>query len=360
MIIKNDQKLKEEIDKIVATNNVNMNVADMLMAAFSYTDIINPDEIKQYIKEGYQEKEAILEMLYEFYQLDKDNQDNQEVMNRYVLANLKRLNKNDYINNPYVKAINKPGRSGKYSLRYINYYPYQLFAYDDIKMDGYTELSQIGYFQEKYPYLALTEGNNIWMSLNPNEIETMKPFINKGKGNVLVLGLGMGYVPFMLTLKKEVKSVTIIEKDQAIIDLFNHFIWPHFANKDKIKIIKDDAVKYVQRTLKEERRDYIFADLWHDPEDGLPLFVALKKIDKKIDCWLDVSMYALLRRCMITLLEEIMNGSKEEDYLHAKTYTDKIINHFYKETKNLPINDKGDLDKLLSDERLLSLAISLN
>lgn len=356
MVIKNDPKLLEEIKRIVDINSINMNIADMLMTAFSYTDIINPDEIRQYEKEGYKEEEAILEILYDFYQLDKNNKDNQKVMKEYVLDNLKRLDKKDYLDNPYVKAIKNTGKKDKYSLRYINYDPYQLFAYDDIKMDGYKENSRIGYFKEKFSYLALTEQQNIWMSLNPNEIETMKPFIEKGKGHVLVLGLGMGYVPFMLANKDQVKSVTVVEKEEAIINLFNDLIFPNFVNKEKIKIVKGDAVEYV--TKNNNRYDYIFADLWHDPEDGLPLFVPLKKINQKIDCWLDVSMHALLRRCMITLLEETLNGSKEEDYRFAKNYTDKIINHYYKETKNLLIEKKEDLETLLTDKKLLSMLIS--
>ncbi|MBO4668019.1 MAG: hypothetical protein J5666_07865 [Bacilli bacterium] len=354
MIIK--KEIREEIQKIIDTNNINMNVADMLMTAFNYIDIINPQEVKQYVKEGWSEKEAILEMLYDFYQIDKNDEENQRVMDSYFLNNLKCLNPKDYLDNPYVKAINKVGRNGKYALKYIDYYPYQLFAYDDIKMDGYKENSQIGYFPDKFSYLALTEGNNIWMSLNPNEIETMKPFINKGKGNVLVLGLGMGYVPYMLALKNCVTSITIVEKDQNIIDLFNTFIWPKFTNKEKIKIVKDDALEYVKKQ-KEATCDYIFADLWHDPEDGLPLFVALKRSNLSIDCWLNTSMYALLRRCMITLLEETLNGSKEEDYRFAKTYTDKVINNYYHKTKNLLLEKKEDLDNLLKDETLLSLII---
>ena len=354
MNIKNDKQLLERIRQIITINATNMNVADMLMTAFSYTDIIDPNEIRQYIKEGWEEKEAILEMLYNFYQLDKNNEDNQKVMDSYVLNNLKCLNPQDYLNNLYVKTIGQTGRNKKYALKYINYYPYQLFAYDDIKIDGYQENSRIGYFKDKFSYLALTEGNNIWMSLNPNEIETMKPFINKGRGNVLVLGLGMGYVPFMLASKNCVKSITIIEKDQNIIDLFNTFIWPKFVNKEKIKIIKDDAILFTKKQ-KEATYDYIFADLWHDPEDGLPLFVELKKINPNIDCWLNDSMYALLRRCMITLLEELLNGSKEEDYRFAKTYTDKVINAYYHNTKNLPLNTVEDLDTLLSDQRLFEL-----
>ena len=355
MVIKNESSLRKELQNIIDINATNMNVADMLMNAFSYTDIIDPNEVKQYIKEGWDEKEAILEILYDFYQLDKNNEDNQKIMDSYILNNLKCLNSDDYLSNPYAKAISKTGKNGRYALRYINYYPYQLFAYDDIKVDGYKENSRIGYFKEKFSYLALTEGNNIWMSLNPNEIETMKPFIQRGRGNVLVLGLGMGYVPFMLAGKNCVRSVTIIEKDQNIIDLFNSLIWPNFQNKEKIRIIKDDAIKYTKNNQKEGRWDYIFADLWHDPEDGLELFVDLKKINPNIDCWLNDSMYALLRRCMITLLEETINGSKEEDYRHAKTYTDKVINTYYQNTKNLLIEKKEDLDQLLTDENLFSL-----
>lgn len=350
MNIANNKELKQQIRNIIDINNINMNVADMLMSIFMYTDAIDIDEVKQYIKEGHSMNEAVLNVLYDAWGLDKDNEDNQEVMEEYILKNLKCLDPKEYLNNQYAKAIKASGRNGKYALRYIDYQPYQLFAYDDIKMNGYKEHSQIGYFNQKFSYLALTEGNNIWMSLNPNEIETMKPFINKGKGNVLVLGLGMGYVPFMLSLKNCVSKVTIVEKDQDIIDLFNKFIHPSFPNKEKTKIIKGDAIEFMK---KQEDYDYIFADLWHDPEDGLPLFVSLKKINPNIDCWLDTSMYALLRRCMITLLEETLNGSKEEDYRFAKTYTDKVINTFYQKTKNLSIERLSDLDDLLSDKKLL-------
>ena len=350
MIIKN----KQLVQSVISTNNINMNVADVLTNAFMCIDAINPDEVKQYIKEGLDENEAIYNCLFDFIGVSKDDEESQKVLSEYFLNNLKKLNPSDYINNSYVKAIKKTGRKGKYALKFIDYAPYQLFAYDDIKINGYKEYSQIGYFDHKFSYLALTEGGNIWMSLNPNEIETMKPYINKAKGNVLVLGLGMGYVPFMLSLKNCVKSITIIEKDQEIINLFNELIYPSFVNKEKIKIIKGDAIEFARKSQKEGTYDYIFADLWHDPEDGLPLFVALKQINKNIDCWLEVSMYALLRRCMVTLLEEQLNGLKEEDYRFAKTYTDKVINTFYQKTKNLSIER---LDDLLSDDSLLGFLL---
>ena len=158
----------------------------------------------------------------------------------------------------------------------------------------------------------------------------------------------------MMALKEEVKSITIIEKDQDIIDLFNNLIAPHFINKNKIKIIHDDAINYVKRN---QKYDYIFADLWHSPEDGLPLFVSLKSINKNIDCWLETSMYALLRRCMITLLEEALMNYQDDNYKFAKTYTDKVINKYYHKTKNLILEKDEDLASLLNDDNLLKLVI---
>lgn len=355
MIIAKNEALLKKIKSLIDQNAINMNVADMLMGAFSYTDLISDDEIKLFIKEGYSEKEAILQILYRFYGLDDSLKKNQEIMDEYFLNNIKKLNPNDYLNNPYTKTVKSTGRKGKYQLKYLDYEPFQLFAVDDIKINGHKEYSQIGYFDHKFSYLALTEGNNVWMSLNPNEIETMKPYITKGKGDILVLGLGMGYVPFMLAAKGDVKSVTIIEKDKEIISLFNSLIYPFFPHKEKIKIIDDDALKFLQKLEKKPSFDYIFADLWHDPEDGLPLFVSLKKINPNIDCWLEVSLYALLKRCMITLLEEQLDNYQEGAYQHAKNYTDKVINKYFFKTKNLRLENEEDLVRLLNSKNLLNL-----
>ena len=353
MKIADNKELRSAISKQIDINNININVADMLNVAFSYTDIINQDELKQYIKEGYSEKESIIMMLYDFYQLDKDNQDNQSIMEEYFLNHLKKLNPSDYLNNPYVKTMKVTTKYHGYALKMNNYEPYQLFPYDEITIsNNYQEYSAIGYFDQPFSYLALTQGNNIWMSLNPNEIETMKPFIEKGHGHVLVLGLGLGYVPFMLALKSDVKKITIIEKDQNIIDLFNNALFPFFVNKEKITIIKDDAINYVR---KNNRYDYIFADLWHSPEDGLDLFIKLETLNPNTDCWLETSLYALLRRCMMTLIEETINGSQESDYKFAKTVTDKVINTYYFKTKNLTINSVEDLNNLLKEKSLLRL-----
>ena len=58
------------------------------------------------------------------------------------------------------------------------------------------------------------------MLITPNEIETMKKSISEATGNVLTYGLGLGYYAYMVSMKENVESVTIVEKDKEIIDLF--------------------------------------------------------------------------------------------------------------------------------------------
>ena len=343
--------LKDQINNIIKTNQINTWVADLLSEACNYTDFFDVNKIKQYEKA----EDAMLDMMLENFNLDKDDQETYDILKEFVRERIKCLNPKVYENDEYVKSITACGNYNGYSIKKISYEPYQTFPYDEIVVnDKYQELSNIGFFKEKFSYLALCEGQNVWMSLNPNEIETMKPFIDKAKGEVLVLGLGMGYVPFMMANKSEVKHITIIEKDKNIINLFNKVLFPLFRNKSKISVVQDDAIHYLNS---KKKYDYIFADLWHNPDDGLDLFIKLKRINKNIDCWLETSLIALLRRCMVTLIEESLEGLGEENYKRAKTVTDRVINTFYQKTKNITLSDVNDLDNLLKDETLIDLAI---
>ena len=347
--------LKNRIDDIIKANQINTWAADLLSEACNYTDFFDVNKIKQYEKAGKKAQDAMFDMLFDIFNLDKDDQETYDILKEFAYDRFKCLDAKIYENDKYAKAINATGGYSNYSIRKISYEPYQTFPYDEITVnDQYQEFSNIGFFEEKFSYLALCEGQNVWMSLNPNEIETMKPFINKAKGEVLVLGLGMGYVPFMMMDKSEVKHITIIEKDKNIINLFNKVLFPSFINKNKITIAQDDAIHYLKS---KKKYDYIFADLWHAPEDGLDLFIKLKRINKGIDCWLETSLIALLRRCMITLIEESLEGLGEDNYKHAKNPTDRVINTFYQKTKNTTLSDLNDLDNLLKDETLIDLAI---
>ena len=343
MIIKNDKNLRNIIKSLLKQNDDQIAIANLLFDVYTSMDF-----------KGITNKEEMMTAIYRYLEVE-DDQEAIDFISPYIVNNLKKLDYEKYANNAYAKAIKGVGKYKDCSLEYLSYEPYQIFPSDDISVDGYKEVNHIGYFDKKFSYLALLKNNEIWMSLNPNEIKTMEPYIEKAQGHVLVLGLGMGYVAYMMANKKEVKSVTVIEKDSNVINIFNNLLWPSFNNKEKIKIINDDALNYLKR--KQRDFNYIFADIWHSPDDGLPLFLKIKKINRHIDCWLEVSMYALLRRCMFTLLYEQMNNYGENNYLKAKIATDEVINKLYFKTKNILINNEEDLSKILSDNYLLDSVV---
>ena len=343
MIIKNDKNLRNKIKDLLKQNDDQIAIANLLFDVYTGMDF-----------KGAKNEKEMMSAIYRYLEVE-DDQEAIDFINPYIVNNLEKLDYEKYANNEYAKAIKSIGKYKDCSLEYLSYEPYQIFPGDDISVDGYKEINHIGYFDKKFPYLALLKNNEIWMSLNPNEIKTMEPYIKKAKGHVLVLGLGMGYVAYMMANKKEVKDVTIIEKDSNVINIFNNLIWPSFNNKEKIKIINDDAINYLKQ--KQNRYDYMFADIWHSPDDGLPLFLKIKKINRNVDCWLEVSMYALLRRCMFTLLYEQMNNYGENNYLKAKITTDEVINKLYFKTKNLLISNEEDLFRILDNNYLLDSVV---
>ena len=189
------------------------------------------------------------------------------------------LDKNRYEDNLYYKNISfKNIKSNKWSFRYESYKPYEAFVFNDLRKINDKLYPCIGYFKEEYKYPAVLENNREWMLITPNEIETMEKPINEATGNVLTYGLGLGYYAYMVSMKEDVKTVTIVEKDKEIIELFNKYILPQFRFKDKIRIINMDAFEYFKKNI---YYDFVFVDIWHDPSDGIDLYLKFKSLEKK-------------------------------------------------------------------------------
>ncbi|MCQ2802709.1 MAG: methyltransferase, partial [Bacilli bacterium] len=264
-----------------------------------------------------------------------------------------------YQNNPYIKNIQITKKCIKdLELKTDFYKPYELFALKDVCINkDYVEETSLAYFSDKFEFICIDKNNVTWMSIIPNEIETMKKPINNAKGNILILGLGLGYFAYMASQKEEVKQITIIENDADIIKLFNENLLPQFKNKHKIKIICDDAFSYLK---KNNNYDYVFADLWHNAEDGISTYLTLKQMENKkcyYDYWLEDSFIALLRRAFISLLYEQSINFDESNYVNSKTILDKLINAYYKSTKNIELQNVNQLEDLLQKENLLKLII---
>ena len=222
-----------------------------------------------------------------------------ELYNLYLRKMFKRLDVSVYRNDPYYKNVKIEGiRIGDRHTGTKTYKPYELFVYNDLlRLPDGRILPQVGYFEEEFSYPVIYQNNREWMLITPNEIETMKNPVAEAHGKVLTYGLGLGYYAYMVSEKPEVESVTVIECDDDAINLFKHHILPQFPNATKIKIIKCDAFKFALSD-KATAYDCVFADIWHDPSDGLEPYVFLKALEKpgvRYSYWIENTLKCYLK-----------------------------------------------------------------
>ncbi len=200
---------------------------------------------------------------------------------RLLFQNAKKFSKQEFLQDEYLKAIKKVPtvKVGNLLLTNCEYSKGEFFQYDYPDFTQNLVVPKLGFFTDDISFPTIYEGNIPWMSICPSEIYSMKEQMEQAFGNVLVLGLGLGYYPFIISLKDSVKSITIIEIEPEIINLFNQYIFPYFPCKDKIKIIKADAISYL-KTVKPTDFDFAFCDIWESQVDGAVHYKNIKPFEK--------------------------------------------------------------------------------
>ena len=171
-------------------------------------------------------------------------------------------------------------QAGAFELGYASYRPYELFVADDLRAypDG-AVLPVLGYFAQPFAYPVLTENGREWMTATPNEINTIRPMAEAAHGRVLTLGLGLGYFAFRALLNPRVERVTAVERSADAIRLFRERILPAFPRPECLTILQADAFAAAPALYQSGQYDFVFADLWHDAADGLPMYELLKHME---------------------------------------------------------------------------------
>lgn len=190
--------------------------------------------------------------------------------------------KKTFLNDSYLKGINFPDVTNKdWEFKTMSFKPYEAFLADESVLDDKGRLlPRIGFFSEEFFYPAVLQNGREWMTVTPHEIRTTLPAVNASFGNVLTYGLGLGYFPYMCLLKENVKNITVVEKDENVINLFKEYILPQFPKNNRITIICDDAFRFAEKETAKQNFDFIFADTWHDPSDGVDMYLRFKAAEK--------------------------------------------------------------------------------
>lgn len=317
MKISNTRRIAEKIMQIIQMEQASSTVNMIITNGINMNSVI-PSDIDKLRREAAELQRKVSKQVESRLSVDQimmlllveamigpylgDEPEMMDFFMNWIAAESKVLDVKEFNNNPYIKNIDfKNRQQGDFELRYHDSMPYELEIYNVPKRLEQTpvDIPRICCFTEKFEYPVVFQKSiqSTWMSVSPNEVFTMEKPIKLAKGKVLTLGCGMGYFAYMVSLKDEVESVTIVELEQSVIDLFESFILPQFENKEKITVIKADAIEYM-RNLEDGKYDYCFADIWIGIDDIQPYF-AVKEIGKKfritkIEYWIEESFAILL------------------------------------------------------------------
>lgn len=205
----------------------------------------------------------------------------------------------------------------------------------------------IGYFDEDIHLPALIEGDTVWMSPAVSEITSMDVGIQKGHGKCMTMGLGIGVLPYLWLQKDEVESVTIVEFNKDVIDLFTKYILPQFNTSKKVEVIHGNAIDYFNEEFLNQF-DYVYVDFWESNEDGLVSYTKLmeKKVNlPHIDYWIEDSILSDLKYVLVPYLYALYEGRSIADFISSldhelKPYGKKINKYFKKCTELVLTEDE--------------------
>lgn len=286
-----------EYKDIHAWNNIIFERLSLLLN--NKPDFITEEMITELTENfGLSQTESFSLLLCAALGFDTEIENDKKLWSAYAPFMIHHLDKTLFTSDPYYSAIrlNNGKRLGNWELREDTLAPYTAFVCDDplVLPDGRI-IPQIGFFDCEFRFLSVLQNEREWMTMMPNELVTQREPIKCASGRVATYGLGLGYFAFMCARKETVESVTIVERDESVISLFKELILPMFVNKEKIRIVNADAFDFAENIAPKENFDYIFADIWHDPSDGVDMYKRFKTLEHlcpntKFDYWIEKTL----------------------------------------------------------------------
>ncbi len=284
--------------------------------------LVTPDLIAELTDScGVGAKEAFLAILAAAFDLDEERGGREaRLVREYLPRAVDLRDPAVYAADPYLQSIKVPViRESAWSLCREEYTSYEGFVCGAYRhFDGFCEVPSIGCFAQPFSFPAVRQNGVEWMAVKPNEIETMRAPLSEARGDVLTYGLGLGYYAYMASLRESVRTVTVVERDDAVISLFREHLLPQFPHRDKIRIIHADALEFAERERVADRYDTVFADLWHDTGDGLSLYLRLRRAEKegsdtRYTYWIEDQLLSALRAMVFSELERAYEGNTDAE-----------------------------------------------
>lgn len=227
-----------------------------------------------------------------------------------------KLNPSYMYDNPYIKNIHIDNWlvGNVYLTNLDKHEAYTVNAYEMRSRDpkSLTTIFSYFYFPETihYPSLGTIFPDSKWMGVEPSEISSFAPFIKEAHGKILVMGCGLGYLAYMLSIKDNVDKVTIVELDPKVKLMFETYLKPQMNSK--IEIIEADALEFLD-VEDISQYDYCSVDIWYGAMDLFEIYPRLLLLEQKhkrtkFHYWLEEDLHVVLERIWMMLIQRKLNG----------------------------------------------------
>lgn len=313
---------REKLKRLEKTFELNFRITNLYSTYLErFPELINKEMMDTLCSDGSIEyKDGFAAILCELFGLDFDGSpDERRLIRDYITPSVRVLDAKKYENDPYYSNIKIPNvKNGTWELKREKYPAYRgVICHDMMLLDGFREVPPLGFFKDDFEFPAVLEDGNEWMTLTPVDLDTCEEAIERAHGKVVTFGLGLGYYAYMTSCKENVKSVTVVEKSEDVIKLFNTYILPQFSHPDKVKIVNEDAFLYAEHTMPDEKFDVAFVDTWRDASDGTPMYERMKKLEHlspqtEFIYWIENFLISRLRAIHFTeLLDKVEQGASD-------------------------------------------------
>ena len=268
-------------------NETNRLLLERLAVVLMDARMADRGTVQRLLKIGLTEEEVMCALVLSRMGLDEETDLGREIHRGYLPKMIQKVSPSLVEDDPYVQAVCPvEKRCGDKRLTMDTLFPYEIFVRDDFRMDASGRvLPQLGFLESSVTFPVLLERGLSWMSVEPNEIQTLRPLAQAARGKVVMMGLGIGYYAFHALMNPSVTEVTAGERDGEILDMFREALLPLFPRKECLKLVQDDAFHFAAGPMKTLYPDTVLTDLWRDAGDGAELYLRMKALEWEGPNW---------------------------------------------------------------------------
>ena len=137
------------------------------------------------------------------------------------------------------------------------------------------------HIDKQLQYTSLFINEKEWMLDDPLHWSGMQEFAKRCSGSVLVGGLGLGLLVSQLILNNKVNSITVIERNNDVIDLISKYL-----ESSKLEIINDDYLHFITRNYR-HTFDFSILDFWVLDDQSTKF--ERQQVNKEISIFYDIT-----------------------------------------------------------------------